>query len=178
MLSFNRRPFSLAVIMLLGVSIALGACGYRPLYGPQSANPQTTATLAQVEIKPINDRAGQMMRTALQRRLSPRGQTPAQYYLQVSLKESISKLAVERDSFATRANLSMSARYQLVRIADGLRLTKGQPRSVASYNILTSNYATLSAEADARNRAIEALADDIQSRLAIYFAGTGGAARP
>jgi hypothetical protein len=45
--------------------------------------------------------------------------------------------------------------------------------SVASYNILTSDYATLAAQTDARKRATDALAEDISRRLAIYFAGPG-----
>ena len=177
MSSSNRRTSAIAVIALLAMSVVLGACGFRPLYGQGGPNastgPGSSAELTAVEVKPIADRAGQMMRTALQRRLGLKGVAPAQYQLSVSLKEGIAKLAVEQNAFATRANLSLTATYQLVRIHDGRQLASGKPRAVASYNILDSDYATLVAEADARERAIETLANDIHARLAIYFSGPG-----
>jgi hypothetical protein len=58
-----------------------------------------------------------------------------------------------------------------VRSADGLQMNTGTLTTVSSYNILTSDFATHAARTDARSRAIEVLADDIQARLALYFAG-------
>ena len=178
MLSFNRRrPFltrSWAMTAVLGLSLILGACGYRPLYGQQSGtsgSSNTVAALAQIDVKPIENRSGQKMRTALQRRLSPKGRSSSLYYLSVELSEGISDLAIDRTAFATRANLSLTAQYQLIRNADGLKMNVGSLTAVSSYNVLTSDFATHAAQTDARSRAIETLAEDIHAHLAIYFAG-------
>ena len=50
-----------------------------------------------------------------------------------------------------------------------------RPESVNSYNILTSDFATLSARANARSRAVRQLALDIKERLAVWLVQTGGA---
>lgn len=179
---FNRhRPFTAAlatplVVALLGLSLSLslGACGFKPLYGHQgndANNSPTNLALAQIDVKPIEDRSGQKMRTALQRRLSPKNQAASKYQLAIKLSESVEDLAIDRTAFATRANLSLTAEYRLVRNADGLQMNTGNLTAVTSYNILTSDFATHAARTDARNRAIEVLADDIQARLALYFAG-------
>lgn len=178
MSSFDRRPVSL--VLALALSLVVSACGFAPLYGQGGKTPETQARMAAVAVKPIPNRSGQMMRTELQRRLAPKASPSPLYALSVSLSESTAQMAVERNSFATRANLTLSAQYHLVRTADGVQLADGDVRAVASYNILSSEYATLVAEDDARKRAITAVAADIQTRLAVYFAGAGakGAALP
>lgn len=169
----NRRTRSrtAAAVALMAATIVLSACGFRPLYGHSSANPETVAELAAIEVKPVSDRAGQMMRTALQRRFNINNTTAARYQLYVTLKEQVSKLAVERNAFATRANLRLTATHRLVRTNDGHELFNGTSQAVSSYNILTSDYTTLAGQTDARERAIVILADDIHARLAIYFTG-------
>jgi LPS-assembly lipoprotein len=180
MLSFNRsRPFAVAV---LTAGLLLGACGFKPLYGSTANTPSAVEALAHVDIQPIADREGQMMRTALQRRLNGAAKGAAQYKLTVTLKENIAKLAIQRNAFATRANLRLAAQYRLTRLSDGQTLNDGGLRSVSSYNIMSSDFATYAAQNDARSRAIEDLADRIQTRLAAYFAGpfteSGAAAAP
>lgn len=163
-----------AALLGLSLSLSLGACGFKPLYGHQGNDANgspTNLALAQIDVKPIIDRSGQKMRTALQRRLSPKNQTASKYQLAIKLSESVADLAIDRTAFATRANLSLTAEYRLVRNADGLELNTGALTSVTSYNILTSDFATHAARTDARSRAIEVLADDIHARLALYFAG-------
>ena len=171
----NRRYPILAVALLVFVGLSLSACGFRPLYGqPATSGDQAvTSQLAAVHVDRIRDRVGQMMRTALQRRLNITHGTPALYKLTVTLKESVGKLAIEKNAFATRANLSLAATYQLVRIKDKQVIASGEPRFVASYNILSSEYATLAGQSDARERAVLSLAEDIRGRLAIYFTGPG-----
>lgn len=171
MSSFRPYRFAAWLVALALTGVMVSACGYRPLYGQTSAqtNGHTVADLAAIEIKPIPNREGQMMRNALKRRLVVRPGAPVRYALNVQLNENISVLAVDSGSFATRANLIMSASYSLEDVSDHKPLAHGSARSVASYNILTSDFATYAARQDARAKAIESLADDIRTRLAIYF---------
>lgn len=107
--------------------------------------------------------------------------TPA-FTLVVELSESTASLAVEKDSSATRANLTITASFRLKQNADGKQLTAGSVRSVNSYDILLSDFATLAAENDARKRAAKDVADGIVDRLAIFLSRnqqqlSGGPAR-
>lgn len=179
LLSKAIRTKAFVGLTLLATSLTLTACGYKPLYGQNGATAQTTQHMASVNIKPISDRVGQLMRTALKRRLAPKAQNIAKVYeLSVSLSESISTLAVEESSFATRANLNLSASFQLVRNADSAILVDGSLKTVSSYNILSSDFATISAKNDARERAVEDLAATLHTRLGIYFKGPGAVQAP
>jgi hypothetical protein len=87
----------------------------------------------------------------------------------VRLSESTQKLAVRRNALATRANYQLSARFSL---AEGTRpLHTSLRTAISSYNILASDFSVLTAETDAKNRAVEEIADAIHTGLAIYFAG-------
>lgn len=164
---------SLGALAILGM-LGLSACGYRPLYGKSSANPQILQHLNAVEIEPLPNRIGQQMRAALSHKLSRRANTQEKAYsLSVNLTESISQLAVEKDAFATRANLRLTASYKLVRLADYELLDEGSLSTIASYNILSSDYATLSARQSARDNAVNNLAGELYTRLSTYFQGPG-----
>lgn len=175
MWSYNS---ALLKVFVLGAALALAACGYRPLYGQVASDPAVTRHMEAITVQPIPERSGQLMRTALKRRLHPKGQPQSLYKLDVTLTERTQNLAEERSGFVTRANLMLTATYTLSRVQDGAMLTNGRSQMVASYNILDSDYATLSAEDDARERAIDSVADDIRTRLAIWFQGPGRTSKP
>ena len=176
MLSFKSRRTSrlLAAAALVGAGLLLGACGFKPMYGASAERAATTAYLRAVQIDHIEERVGQMMRTALKRRFHPtRSNTAYQYSLEVDVSESVSVLAVEKDASTTRANLQLTTQYRLVRLADHLTLHSGSIRGVSSYNLLTSNFATEAAKKDARKRAIDTVADQLQTKISVYFNGPG-----
>lgn len=173
--TMHRPTLSLMAALL---AISLTACGYRPLYGTNPSQQHTGTMvnqhLAAIQIKPIKDRAGQMMRTTLSQKLAPTASRQAKVYdLYITLDENLATLAVEESAFATRANLGLRADYRLVRVGDGLELLQGSTKTVSSYNIVTSDFATIAAKDDARERAIENLAAAMRTRLAVYFNGPG-----
>ena len=165
---------SSALTALLIAASMVSACGYKPLYGQNTTAPSAQRHLESINVKPIPDRIGQMMRTAMMRGLSPRAKRSAQAYdISIILDEAVSTLAVEQNAFATRANLTLTANYVLTRRADLLRLASGSVKSVSSYNILSSEFATKSAKNDSRKRAIQDVSNTLRTRLAIYFQGPG-----
>jgi len=129
--------------------------------------------LAAIKIGLISDRIGQQLYNELRDGLNPTGQ-PARplYVLQVKLAESIEELAIRKDETATRANLYLRAEFKLLTAHDGAVLVIGQSRSTTSYNILSSEFATLSALADAQRRGVRVLGGDIKTRLGLYFKST------
>ncbi|MBF0251846.1 MAG: hypothetical protein HQL35_14590 [Alphaproteobacteria bacterium] len=174
----SDRPAArvLAAALVVGASVVLGGCGYQPLYGRHADTPQVERALQTVRIVNIPDRVGQMMRSALEHRFAPaRGNAAYLYDFSVTLSEGVTLLAVDQSSFGTRANLRLNAQYTLTRRQDGATLAKGDASMVSSYNVLSSEFATLAAEEKARERAVEELASILRTRAALYFHGPGAA---
>ncbi len=164
---FEHRWHGGFVCLLL---LALSGCGFQPLYGERPDGPQVRSEMARIEIGAIADRVGQQLQNHLLDRLNPRGQPKLPlYHLEVKLSERKTGLAVETDDTVSRINLALSAAFELQRKADKAALFKGTARVVAAYNITRSEYANLVSERDAKRRAARALADDVKTRLAVYF---------
>lgn len=160
--------------MLIALLAFAGAgCGFRPLYGaPDDGG--VAARLSQISVAPIAERRGQLLRIELENRLYAGDQAGAKHYrLEVTTTESKTSLAVRRDATATRANLTVVASYRLFPDGEHEPLLSGSARSVNSYNILDSEFATLAAETDATRRAARDLAAEITARLAIFLRGSG-----
>ncbi|GAB4363007.1 MAG: LPS assembly lipoprotein LptE [Kiloniellaceae bacterium] len=170
-MSWSRKSLAGLVLAAAG-AVALSGCGFEPLYGPGINNAEVADSLAAVRVEPLNDRAGQQMHNFLRDRLNPRGQpVNADYRLRVQLSERLEELGVRRDETATRANLRMVAQFTLLSADGHTPLLNGRSASTASYDILTNPFATTVSEDAARERALREVADDIQTRLALYFAG-------
>ncbi len=149
-------------------SAALVGCGFQPLHSKKAG--ASAAGFAEIRIAPIADRIGQQPHNLLLDKLTPLGPPPkARYVLRVTLSESLQNLAVRKDDVATRANLIMRAKFMLVRAHDNFTLLSNSAISANSYNILREEFATLSAENDARARAVRELSDEIRTRIAVYL---------
>ena len=156
-------------LVLFAVAALLMGCGFRPLYGSGDAA-ETENELAAIQVRPIDDRIGQILHNHLLDLLTPRGQ-PRQpkYELDVRLRETIARLGVEKSELATRANLRITAKFLLLSHDGGL-LFSGESVTISSFNILGSDdLATLVAEKDARARAVRQIAGDLRERLAAFF---------
>ena len=155
--------------LLLCLGLVLAGCGYRPLYGQHGAdNASVVDELAMIRIEAIADRTGQQMYNMLRERLNPYGK-PEQpkYALSVALTETRENLFLEKDETATRANLTLKASFILRRLDYGTVITTGSSRSVSIYDILSSQFASVVSQEDARERGTRALSDDIRTRLAL-----------
>ena len=152
------------------IALVLSGCGFRPLYGTAGINHNISDQLAQIRIETIPDRTGQQLWNFLLDRLNPNGQ-PANplYYLMVTINITRTDFGIERDNTATRAILVLAANYRLVDRTKKTTLVKGSTHSTNSFNIVGSDFATLSAETDATKRASREVSDNIKTRLALYF---------
>ena len=150
-----------AAVVALGATLA--GCGFTPLH-------QATAPGAQVavEIAPIANRGGQLLRNALRQRLTAAG-APARFHLKTRLSENRVNMLIRPDATSTLAKLTVTARVTLHRKRDGAILLSPRARSVASFNLGPSEYANLVAERGARRRALRAIADDIQRQVTIFL---------
>jgi len=177
---YRRAPFgarmarhtraSVAVLVLMVAApalLSLGACGFEPVYG--KASQVRHAELATIEVSPIRERVGQLVRNHLIDRFGSSTKA-ARYRLDVTLRETQAELAVQADDKVTRFNLALNAAFNLVEIESQRSLYSSTARSVSSYNIVDSEFATVSSQKNVRNRVAEDVAESIRDLLIIYFA--------
>jgi len=160
---------SSALLILIAILSPLSGCGFKPLY-QGSVGRDTALRMASIDIRPIADRAGQIMHNELRNLINPRGGPPvARYRLEVTYTETVNKLAVQKTSFATRANLRIDANFKLIQSNSKSTLISNAVTSITSYDIFSNEYPTLVAETDARKRAAEDAARAIATQVAAYF---------
>ena len=129
--------------------------------------------LSTVDISLIPNRTGQMLRNELLQKFQPRGPAkPARFTLLVNLTESLQNLGIRKDAVATRANLFLNAAFTVTDRKNGRTVYSGEAGSINSYDILTSDFATLSALKDARRRAVRQLAIKIRERISVWLLRT------
>lgn len=158
--------------LLVGV---LSACGFEPLYGPQSSQrPEVCEQLAQIKVVRIPDREGQILRNHLIDILSPNGQPvfPAAC-LAVQLTNTKVDVNVRRDGTAMRYKVTLVANITLCDPETNQVFYTDKATVVNAYyiggNTAVEAYSTVISERDAVKRALKLLAEDIQLLLASYY---------
>lgn len=155
--------------LLLGLCLLVGACGFEPMYGDHRGS-QTVADLSAVRIGLISDRNGQLLRRYLMDRMYPQGGSVGdRYTLEVGLTIASANFGIQRDQTSTYAQIIVSSTYALRDIKTNQLLQGGSARAVSSYNVTQDPFNILVAEADARDRALQVLANDLVTRISLYF---------
>ena len=158
---FERRAF----LTVFAAAPLIAACGFEPLHAQRGA----VAALPPIRVEPIPERQGQILRNYLLDRLAPRGEARAQgYALSIKLFEPRQVLALRRDDVISRMSYSAIASYDLIDAA-GKRVTAGSSSFSTDYEITNSEYATLTALQNARERVLELVADDIRNQIAVQL---------
>ena len=143
------------------------SCGYEPIY---SKNANTNKELLSISVQNIKNRPGQILRNTLLNQLNPeRERVITKYRLIVEISESKSSLAYRRDMSATRTDLKVTANYLLEDIKNGEILLKQEAKSISSFDVVESVYATLIAEKDVREKNLKVISNDIYTNLVIFF---------
>ncbi|MGE3248706.1 MAG: LPS assembly lipoprotein LptE [Hyphomonadaceae bacterium] len=152
--------------LMIVFALFVASCGFSPLYAPQ---PGGGPVIGAVSIPMIEGKAGHVLRNELDRILSvERGQGEPQT-LQITLREQVTRLGLRVDESASRADLRLTARYELSQ-PEGQRPIRGTVQSVATYVIPTAAFGEIAAQDDARERAAETLAQRIRADLALRLA--------
>lgn len=152
------------------VLVLVGACGFRPLYGSRSASASTVDAMAQIMVGKLSGRYGQIIRNQLLDHLTPLGKPSApRYRLQLDIETQKEALAIEQDETVERFNFRLIAWYRLVDLTTASTVFQARSQSIAAYNVVRSDYATLVAEQDAAARAAREVTDDIKLQLAVFF---------
>lgn len=164
-MSWSRRKF-----LLISGSGLLAGCGFQPLYRARSSPSSVPAQFALIEVDQIDGRAGHHLRNYLIDSLSGRGgQYKKQYHLKVVTSDQKDGLAIRADEAVTRFNYRLVSSVELSRKTDQQIVFRSTLRATSAYNVVDSEFATLSAERDAQERAARDMSTEIITRLAIYF---------
>jgi LPS-assembly lipoprotein len=151
-------------------TLALGGCGFRPLYAVGTTPEGMNAYFEQVLVEPIPGRQGVHLRNQLLDAFTPSG-TPsnAAYRLGIKLTDVKEGLAIQENTQITRYNYTLTANYELRDAVSGEVLDRGTTRAIAAYNVVDSQFGTQSAERDAQERAAREAGEEIRLQLGLYF---------
>lgn len=177
MAALDRR----AVLALLGAAPAAllqQGCGFAPVLARRGDGGGAAEALAAIRVGPIGSgdtrAVGHVLRNALIERFAAAGRRPARYDLAVALTRTSAPLQIQTTDVATRYNLVLRAALVLTDATTGATVHRASVRSVASYDVVRSRYATLTADRKAAADAARDLSRAIAGLLAARFAEDGG----
>lgn len=153
---------------VLAAALLLSACGLKPMYAG-GASGQVAQGLAAVEVPAIEGKAGWLVRNALVDRLGAAGQATPRYRLDVRLDEKLEGLGLLSDDTIGRERRTLRARYQLIDSVTGTVVLDATAGSDAGIDVVSSEYATISAEQTALENLAKVVADKIVARLALQL---------
>lgn len=157
--------------MSLGLGGLLAGCGFHPVYMPTGNDPAPAAGLAEIDVKPIYDRPGQILRQALLARLGIEPGTPRKFDLEVKFWIAGEAQGILNFTQPTRIRLVGYTTWTLLsRDHKPIKLAEGADSLVDGVDFFNSQYFALDMATEAvQRRLAEALAKQIALRLAMWF---------
>jgi len=133
-------------------------------------NAKVTASLEQIYVLPIEGRVGQIVRNQLLDKVSPKGlPARATYQLEVTLRSQKQGLAIDKTDSTNRYNLTIFAKYRLLDTTGKKTIYAGSTQSIASFNIVDSDFANLAAEKNARKWSAIVVSEEIYRQLSVFL---------
>lgn len=151
----------------------LHGCGFQPLYATDGGGPPGLRNVALATVS-APEEISPLVTRAFSRRTSSEPSSAA-YDLQINAKEQAERLAVQIDASVTRYNYRLVGRYTLTERSSGKRYS-GRVVSIASFNVVNSQYSTLFAEEAAREKAANQLVEDVERDILLRLAAANEAA--
>ncbi len=138
---------------------------------PTGNDPGAAAGLAEIEVKPIYERPGQILRQALLGRLGIEPGTPRKFDLNVKYWITGEAQGILNFTQPTRVRLVANATWRLLsRDRPPVKLAEGADNLVDGLDLFDAQYFALDMATEAvQRRLAEAMADRIALRLAMWF---------
>ncbi|MDF1734727.1 MAG: hypothetical protein P1U37_05535 [Minwuia sp.] len=151
-------------VLALGLTLALAACGFEPVYAPEGGS--LASSLRAVSVDQPPGRIGQAMRLAILDGIGDRqtGIAP-RYRLRSQLKTSTERVAIQVDESAARINVIVDVAWQLQDAAGLTTYDQGQVRRTVAYNVVADTFASLMGQRDAERLAGKQAGEAIRTRL-------------
>jgi len=147
--------------------LVLSGCGFRPLYESQGSAEAMRVQLYGVEVAPMPDRLGQVMRNRLLEWLD-KSASPT-HRLEVTLDSSEEVFGIRPDESAAQEQVTLIASVRLVDLNTDEAVWEQSLRGRTSYDLVLSDFSNVMQREDANRRLALDLASQIHSRLALYF---------
>lgn len=175
-------------LLVLVCASLITACGFRPLY--QNTNtlggdgsrfdliqiddvkggPAIIGANAKSVVSTINGVNAHNLRNALVDRFYHNGYPDrAPLSLQINVAETLRDIVIERNDTKSRAQVVIVANYTLINKQTRAVIDAGSARASSSYNILLSEYTTSVTREQARDMALQDLADKITLRMSVVL---------
>jgi LPS-assembly lipoprotein len=156
------------LLPLFLASLLLSACGLKPMYSGGSQG-QVSALLGSITVEPIEGKNGWLMRNALNDRLAVGSSgNGVRYRLVVKLDDQIEGFGVRADDTVTRERRTLRARYQLIDLNNGETVLDATAGWDAGIDVVSSEFATISAENSALENLTQKIAEQIVTRISLY----------
>ena len=166
---YQNKFFNFLFLSTFSISICfVNGCGFQPLYG-EKGRQNLSILESEIYIEKINGRNGQILRNSLLEQFGSNKNAPKTISLKVVLTKSVVPLAFRSDKTVTRFNVIIQADYLLKDKKSDKTLTTGSSSSIASYSVVLSEFANLSASKDAEERALIELSKKISRLVGVYL---------
>lgn len=171
----GRVQYQWVIILMTIIGLGVSGCGFQPLHGTTSnLDGAGGSALASIEVGQVSN-ANQNRMVALDVRnslidlLSAHGRADPAYRLDVVLTESLQGIAVQQDATTTRFNYLLNATYELHDNKSAELACVGSARIVSAYNVVDSEFATVTSRRNAETRAAQTISERIKLRLSVHF---------
>lgn len=164
----------------VGISIALllTACGFKPMYGANSANGSGLAqVMANIEIDRVTNMSGrqerlsQLIENDLLERISPISSdgSGTTYLLRTNYDIEEQGYGIREDESVTLQNLKLTVAFRLVDIDSDKTIMDGTARAIVTYDLVQSDFSNLAARQTSLERLSEEAANQIITRIGTYL---------
>lgn len=155
--------------LMLG-TLALGACGFEPVYAPQN-RPNIDALYGKVKLPDANSSESFAMRSQL---VSYFGEPNAPIYsLEIAYKSTVKTLAIRQNGRVTRKRITAKGRYRAKNLQTGEVLFDTPFQKIASVSGNRDPFATDQNLEDSKARLARSVADDLALQFTAVIAQRG-----
>ena len=166
-MSGRRFMARLAAAVGLPAALALGGCGFTPMY----AEPGVSGGLQHIEVDAPQGRIGYLMRESLDDDFGrAKGEKPL-YKLDMVLTEVRQAHGLTANDVAQRYEFDLKVVYTLTELASGKQVHTGTTFSNISYDSASQPYAGIAAAEDVQNRLASDAAQKVEVQVAAWMAG-------
>jgi LPS-assembly lipoprotein len=170
-MTFPRAALRTALVLGLSLTPLLAGCtGFTPLYGDRA----TVTGLSTIDVVAPSGRTGYLLRESLDDALGRDPRATPVYRLTYGLEELRNPRGLGADNAASRYELSVKVKYQLVEIASEKTVKDGETEVLITYGAIDAPYAGIAAQNASEERAANEAAQRIRLDLAQFFATRAG----
>lgn len=155
-----------ATVLIIGFTL-LSACGFKPMHAPTAFGAKGFNYSNIAVVTTTEEKIDFLLKQSLRDRMGENTNTA--YVLNISPKLSRRTLGISDDDVASRYDLIMNVKFELVDSKTNKTVYKDTARATSTFAAPRDPYGTVSAQNNATEQVASETADRIIIRLAGYF---------